>query len=45
MQKPMTGISGAKPAWQVQKGRGEGGGEGRVGEVEKREREEKGRSL
>lgn len=27
MQKPMTGISGAKPAWQVQKGRGEGKGE------------------
>lgn len=45
MQKPMTGISGAKPARQVQKGTGEGGGEGGVGEAEKREREEKRRSL
>ena len=45
VQKPMTGVSGTKPAWQAQKGRGEGEGEGGVGEGEKREREKKGRSL
>ena len=47
VQKPMTGVSGTKPAWQAQKGRGEGEGEGEggVGEGEKREREKKGRSL
>jgi len=43
VQKLMTGVSGTKPAWPAQKGRG--GGEGGVGEGEKREREKKGRSL
>ena len=27
MQKPMTGVSGTKPAWEAQKGRGKGEGE------------------
>ena len=30
VQKPMTGVSGTKPAWQAQKGRGEGKGKGEL---------------